>query len=127
MFRPPVSKSWDELTEEEQAQRLAFNAAYEAGVRQAEREGPFHMVINREIWTVVLKHLATPGGVDGSCVCADEESIGEHGADHLINELVKAFGLPWKRQYSQDIDGMWPPAWCEGSERIRRGFNTQMP
>ena len=77
------------------------------------------MEVNREIFGVVLDHLWTPGGVDGACMCEAEEAIGERAADHLINELVKHFNLPWTREYDKGIDGFWPPAWCENTDEIR--------
>lgn len=75
--------------------------------------GPLDMRINREVLNVMLTHLTIPASPDGACRCGDEEAVSEHGADHLINELVKYFKLPWKRVYDKKIDGLRPPAWCE--------------
>lgn len=78
------------------------------------------MFVNRDILATVMTHLAVPLYPDGACDCGDDEC--NHQADHLINELVKAFKLPWVRRYDQDQDGAWPPIWCEDADIIRKKF-----
>lgn len=76
--------------------------------------GPLDMIVNHEVLNVVLAHLAVPVAVDGDCgnlECTDV--MGEHGADHIVNELVKYFKLPWKRVYDKAFDGAFPAPWCE--------------
>lgn len=89
--------------------------------------GPLDMIVNHEMLNVVLAHLSTPAQVDGDCgnpECTDV--MGEHGADHIINELVKHFGFPWKRVYDKDIDGVFPPSWCEDAAKIREKLTTDL-
>lgn len=82
--------------------------------------GPLDMIVNHAVLNVVLAHLAVPVAVDGDCGnpnCTD--ALGEHGADHIINELVKHFDFPWKRVYDKAFDGYCPPPWIEDYEKVR--------
>lgn len=87
---------------------------------------PLDMLINREVLGVVLKHLTVPVGMDGDCGDPECDNAGEHGGDHVIAELVKYFGLPWKRCYDRDIDGYWPPPWVEGFEQLRKELQSHL-